>query len=92
MSIFEDENYDEDMIDEKESDALVHEPEVKTGAVSDSAMNPQDDENIEPVDNTLGKQAIVSPGFSSPSKVRTYLCRSIWHAVSHRVFILIVNL
>lgn len=59
-SVFDDENYDEDVDDEKESDAVVHESEVKTTVVIDQVLKPQDDENIEPVDSNLKMQTIVS--------------------------------
>ncbi|XP_057526372.1 transcription initiation factor TFIID subunit 1 isoform X2 [Amaranthus tricolor] len=60
-SVFEDENYDEDVIDEKESDAVVYESEVNTHLATDIVMKSLDDVNIEIVNNNLGIQTIASP-------------------------------
>ncbi|XP_021774841.1 transcription initiation factor TFIID subunit 1-like isoform X1 [Chenopodium quinoa] len=60
-SVFDDEDYDEDVDDEKESDAVASEAEIETRAVHDLVLKPLDDENIEPVDNKLVIQAIASP-------------------------------
>lgn len=63
--VFDDENYDEDVDDEKESDAVTLESVVKTPVVPDPVLKPEDDENIELVDNNLEIQANASPGFFS---------------------------
>ncbi|KNA26132.1 hypothetical protein SOVF_000270 [Spinacia oleracea] len=59
--VFDDENYDEDVDDEKESDAVTLESVVKTPVVPDPVLKPEDDENIELVDNNLEIQANASP-------------------------------
>ncbi|CAO2838248.1 unnamed protein product, partial [Amaranthus hypochondriacus] len=59
-SVFEDENYDEDVVDEKESGAVVYESEVNTHLATDLVMKSMDDVNIESVNNNLGIQTIAS--------------------------------
>lgn len=61
-SVFEDENYDEDVVDEKESGAVVYESEVNTHLATDLVMKSMDDVNIESVNNNLGIQTIASSG------------------------------
>ncbi|KMT15497.1 hypothetical protein BVRB_3g058510 isoform A [Beta vulgaris subsp. vulgaris] len=60
-SVFDDENYDEDVDNEEESVAISHECEVKAPAVTDLVLKPQDDVNVEPVDNNLELMSLSSP-------------------------------
>ncbi|KAL2920839.1 Transcription initiation factor TFIID subunit 1 [Bienertia sinuspersici] len=62
LSGFDDENYDEDVDDEKEPDAAVQEPEVKSAAETDLDSKAHEDDQIAPVDISVGVQAVASPG------------------------------